>query len=98
MAHVVRFALQRERDEEAVGAVRLRLSGRLAVDGNDPASLLAGALGDELLQPGAERREVLAEQEGELVGALLRQPRRDAADAAGDVLGQPDAGMGRQRD
>src|SRR5207248_172804 len=54
MAHVVRFALQREGDEEAVVAVRLGLSRRLAVDGNDPASLLAGALGDELLQPGAE--------------------------------------------
>src|SRR5207253_11019151 len=86
IASVMRLACQRERDEQPVVAVGTLRSRRLAVDRHDAAALLPRALGDELLEPAAERRKALAEEEGELVRALLRQSGGDPADAQGQVL------------
>ena len=43
------------------------LAQRLAVDGHDADALLAGGLGDELLEPGAQGRQVRLDDEGQLV-------------------------------
>ena len=42
--------------EQPVGAVDRRRADRLAVDRNDAAAELAGRFGEQLLEPGAERR------------------------------------------
>jgi hypothetical protein len=44
-------------DEDAVAAVVLRVKQRLVGDRQDAAAVLAGALGDELLDPQAEARD-----------------------------------------
>src|SRR5437870_6297861 len=98
MAHVMRLARQRERDEQPVVAVGILRSRRLAVHRHDAAALLPRALGDELLEPAAERRKALAEEEGELVRALLRQSGGDPADAQGQVFLERNARVRREGD
>ena len=76
-------ALEREADEDAVVAVRLRLAERLEVDRHDADAVLAGALGDELLGPRPERRDLVVGQERQLVAAGAGErpdgePQRDA--------------------
>ena len=72
-----------EPDERAVRAVRLDRAERLEVDRDDPDAVLAGALGDELLDPRPEARDLVVGQERQLVAAGLGegpdgQPERDA--------------------
>ena len=72
----VRFVLQFNIDEKAVGAVALRGRERLAGDRYEPASVFAGGFGEELLQPGAESRDRRRCDDGRLVAP--EAPRRDA--------------------
>ena len=51
-----------------------------------PVALLAGALGDELLDPGAQRRQRRREDERELVAAAQRQLAHRGAEPQGGVL------------
>ena len=66
-------AVERDPDERAVRAVRLDGPERLAVDRHDPDAALAGALGDELLEPRAEALDLVVDEERQLVAAVLRQ-------------------------
>src|SRR3954471_23599931 len=81
-------------EEEAVVAVGARIAHGLPVDGHDPLPALAGALGDELLEPGARRSELRTEEQGELVGALSRATAGDRAEADREVLVQRDSIIG----
>src|SRR5690606_13406887 len=65
--------VEREDDECAVGAITLDLVERLTDHGNQAKALLARALGDELLDPQAERLERRWQQERQLVAASLRR-------------------------
>ena len=83
VAAAVGPAGQGEPDERPVGAVGLDRTERLEVDRDDPDAVLAGALGDELLGPGAEARDLVVGQERQLVAARLGEgpdgePERDA--------------------
>ncbi len=60
-------------DEDAIVAVDLRCTQGLAIDGHDAHPILAGGLGDELLQPRSQRREVGLDDEGQLVATGLGQ-------------------------
>ena len=55
--------------EEAVGAVRLDLAERLARDRQHARAGLAGRLGDQLLEPEADRGQIGGQHEGQLVAA-----------------------------
>ena len=68
-AAVVR-AGQVEADEDAVRAVVGDVAERLEVDRDDPDAALAGALGDELLQPRPEAADLVVGQERQLVAAV----------------------------
>ena len=75
-------ARQRDPDERPVRAVRLDRAERLEVDRDDPDAVLAGALGDELLDPRPEARDLVVGQERQLVAAGLgegpdREPERE---------------------
>ena len=59
-----------EVDEDTVGAVALGLKQGLIGHGQDAATVLAGALGDQLLDPEAETGHRIAHDEGELVAAV----------------------------
>ena len=88
VAPAVGPAREREPDEHAIRAVCLDGPERLEVDRHDPDAVLAGALGDELLRPRAEARDLVVGQERQLVAAGLgerpdRQPERDARVAGG---------------
>ena len=75
-----------EPDERPVGPEGRDGSGRFAVDRDDPDAALAGALGDELLRPGAERLDLGVGEERDLVAARLGQ----------GAEGEPEAGAGIQ--
>ena len=65
--------------EDAVVAVGIGLAERLVGHRQDALALLAGRLGDQLLDPEAEARDRLGDDEGELVAPLERQlAHRDA--------------------
>ena len=64
-------------DEEAVVAVDLRRAQRLAVHGQDALALFAGALGEQLLQPGAEGGDRRRGDERQLVALLVGQRAQD---------------------
>src|SRR3954451_22173905 len=81
-------------EEEAVVAVGARIAHGLPVDGHDPLPALAGALGDELLEPRARRSELRAEEQGELVGSLARAAAGDGAEADREILVQLDSIIG----
>src|SRR4030042_6771805 len=53
-------------------AVHVRRAWRLAVHRNDACALLAGGLGDELLEPGTEGGYLIRDQKGELVPTGFR--------------------------
>ena len=63
-------------DERAIRSVGSGAPERLEVDRDDPDAVLAGALGDELLRPRAEARDLVVGQERQLVAAGLRERRR----------------------
>src|SRR5207302_2033763 len=75
-----------ERDEEPVVAVHLGRARRFAIDRQDPAPALAGALGDELLHPGAEGPQAGARKECELVAFRACATARDGAEPHREVL------------
>src|SRR4051812_8086673 len=85
-------------EEEAVVAVGARIAHGLAVDGHHSLPALAGALGDELLEPRARGSELRAEEQGELVGALARATAGDGAEADREILVQRDSIIGGERD
>ena len=72
--------------EHAVVAVGVGLEQRLVGHRQDAAALLAGALGDELLDPQAEARDRLADDERELVAAARGRARRSRDPATGPGL------------
>ena len=75
--------------EDAVGAVGVGRQHRLVGDREDAAALLAGALGDELLGPDAERADRVVDDEGELVAAGARElAEREPEPQARVVLGR----------
>ena len=83
VAAAVGPARERDPDERPVRAVGLDRAERLEVDRDDPDAVLAGALGDELLDPRAEARDLVVGEERQLVAAGLGQrpdgePERDA--------------------
>ena len=70
--------------EDAIGAVDLGRAQRLAVHGHDARAVLAGRLRDELLQPGAQGRQVRLDDEGQLVAAgRARAPMAAPSTSAG---------------
>ena len=81
-------AAQREADEDAVVAVPVGRAERLEVDRHDPDAVLAGTLGDQLLEPGTERRDLRVGDEGELVAPALRKGPDRQAECEGAVDGR----------
>ena len=71
VAAAVGATREREPDEGAVRAVGLDRPEGLEVDRHDPDTVLAGALGEELLGPGAEARDLVVGQERQLVATGL---------------------------
>ena len=77
------FTIEREIDEEAIVAVKLRRAERLAVDRDETLAVLAGGLGEQLLGPGAEIGQARRRQDRHLVaarprGSAEREAERDA--------------------
>ena len=79
-------AAQADADEDAVLAVVGRFQQRLAGDWEDALPLLAGRLGDELLDPEAERVQRRRRDEGELVAAVQGHGGEDRAEHRRRVL------------
>jgi len=92
------LALDLQGHEHAVVAVDGGRSGRFAVDRHEPGALLAGALGEELFEPGAseaidgDRKNVtlsrpgagqLAEGDPDLEGGVLGRRQAVATDGGG---------------
>src|SRR5690348_16624802 len=75
-------------DEDAVGAVGVRVAELLAGDRNEPLALLARRLGQQLLGPEAEAREPAVGNDGHLVAAGPAEPaERRAQGRTGMDLG-----------
>ena len=70
VASAVVRAGQVEADEDAVRAVVGDVAERLEVDRDDPDAALAGALGDQLLQPRPEAADLVVGQECQLVAPV----------------------------
>ena len=70
VASAVVRAGQVEADEDAVRAVVGDVAERLEVDRDDPDAALAGALGDQLLQPRPEAADLVVGQERQLVAPV----------------------------
>ena len=77
--------VQPDVDEEAVVAIHGRLADRLALHRDDALALFASALGDQLLDPVAERRYLRRRDERDLVASLGREAAHHSA--------EPDAGI-----
>ena len=73
------FAVQPQVHEETVVAVDRRGAGRLPVDRDDPLPVLAGALRQQLLYPGAKPLERGRGEEGDLVPPAQRQAAEERA-------------------
>ncbi len=86
---------QADLDEHAVVAVHLRVAELLEVHRQDAAALLAGALGDELLDPGAERPKLGLGDDGQLVAAGQGGLAQHGAEAHGRVLAGRDVRAAR---
>jgi len=86
---------QLQRDENTVVAVRLRIARWLAVDGDDALAALAGALGYQLLSPGAEAFQTGRGEERQLVASRLRQRGQPLAEGGG--VRSVDCGRGGQQ-
>ena len=84
-AAVIGVAGEGEFDEHAVVVVDAGVAERLAVDRHDALTFLAGALGDELLDPGADGPEGSGGDEGELVAAFPGKCSKRHADGDGWV-------------
>jgi hypothetical protein len=79
IAAAIRPAVEGEADEDPIVPIRLRPAERFEIDRHDPDAMFAGALGDQLLRPRAERRDLVVRQERQLVAACARQrAHRDA--------------------
>ena len=68
-------------DEQAIVAVGRGRAERLAIDGDDALAVLAGGLGEELLEPGAEVVDAGRGDERQLVDAPRGRARRGSARA-----------------
>ena len=86
VAMPVAVALRAEAHEDPVVAVDVRLAEGLAVDRDDADAGLARRLGDELLEPGAERRQVWLDDEGELVAPRAGERGHGRAEDEGRVV------------
>ena len=75
-----------QRHELAVGAVHVGPAERLHVHREETLALLAGALGDELLEPRAEVADQRRRHEGDLVAAGQRALPEEGAQAQRRVL------------
>jgi hypothetical protein len=73
-------AIQLDAYEESVVAIRFDGSERLAIDGHNADAVLAGALSDELLCPGAEAIDRFVNDKGHLVATLTSERAHDAAE------------------
>ena len=82
----VALALDLQGDEHPVVAVDLGRTRRLAVDRHEAGALLAGALGEELLEPGAQRGDRRRQEEGHLVAAGAGQLAQGDPDLEGRML------------
>jgi len=92
----VGFARQRQRDEQAIVPVRIRLPRGLAIDRHDAPVLLSGAFGNQLLQPGAERRQFPEKTNVSLSAPFWPGPPRSRRGAR-EILVQRHPGMGSER-
>ena len=81
-----RLVANRNAHEHPVIAVYRRVAERLAVDRHDAVSLLAGALGNQLLDPRPQRLRPRRKRERQLVPAALRQHAERQAQSNGRVL------------
>ena len=79
-------------DEEPVVAVDLGRAEPLAGDGDHPGALLAGGLGEELLEPEPERLDVLVDDERDLVPAGLHRRAEDRRRAGAPAFVRGSAG------
>ena len=82
-----------DRDEEPVVAVALGRAQQLALDREDAATLLTGRLGDELLDPGAEARDLLGQDERELVAPGSRRFAQDRTEPGARIVCGWDTGV-----
>ena len=90
--------VMREADEDAIVAVDARRRERLADDGHDAVAVLAGALGDELLDPVAEALERRLDDQGQLVAAAAGQRAERRAQHDAGVAGvRPSTGRRHPR-
>ena len=81
-----RVVLELDRDEEAVLPVRGGGPERLPVDRDEPLVVLAGRLGEELLEPLAEGRDLLGDDERDLVAATEREAAEERAERERRIL------------
>ena len=91
-AAVIGIAGEGEFDEDSIVVVNAGIAQRLAVDGHDALAFLAGALGDELFDPGADGPEGGRGDEGELVAAGAGE--RTQSHTYGDGWVGVDGGVG----
>ena len=85
-----------DRDEDPVLSVDVGRAERFADHGHDPEVLLAGRLGDQLLDPAAEARDLLGQHEGELVAAGPGRLAHQRAERGSGDLGRRDRAFGRR--
>ena len=78
--------VEAQRREDAVVPIGAGGSELLEVHRQDARALLAGALGDELLDPGAQRRQRRLEDQRELVAAAQRQFADRSAELQSRIL------------
>ena len=81
-------ALEEDGDEEPVLAIHRGRPERLRVHRHQALAVLPQRLGEELLDPGSERAELVREDEGDLVAAGGREGRQRRAEPEARVLGQ----------
>ncbi len=75
-------------DEHAVIAVHARVAERLVGDRQDALAVLAGRLGDQLLDPEPEAVDRLGDDEGQLVAAAQRELADRGAEPEARVVGR----------
>ena len=82
-------------DDDVQAACGIGRVGGLAHHRQDPDSVLAGRLRDELLEPQPDRLEPCVDQERELVPAVLRGDGHERAELCPEVV--LDRGVGAER-
>ncbi len=82
-------------NEQAIIAVGGRVTQGLAVHGKDALPLLAGALGDELLEPSAEGGHPRGDGQGKLIAAGQTQLAEGSAEPQTGVVRRGHAGSAR---